>query len=196
MQNTFSNIFNKDLWQSNRKYKESKSGAGSYLKNTENLRRELPLLLKKYDIKSILDIPCGDMHWMSKLDLNIDYVGSDIVPELIAENKHNYPNKNFKVLDVVNDKLPKMDVLLCRDCFVHLPLEYVKLAISNIRKAGIKYMLVTSFPIEINKNISLGKWRPLNMCIEPFNLKAIESIDENEKYKRYYQKQLVLVELF
>ena len=196
MEHTFSNIFNKDLWQSNRKYKESKSGSGSYLKNTENLRRELPLLLKKYDIKSMLDIPCGDMHWMSKLDLNVQYIGADIVPELIEENKHNYPNKNFKVLDIVNDKLPKMDLLLCRDCFVHLPLEYIKLAISNIRKSGIKYMLVTSFPVEINKNISLGKWRPLNMCIEPFNLKAIESIDENEKYKRQYQKQLLLVEFF
>ena len=163
MQNTFSNIFTKDLWQSNRKYKESKSGAGSFLKNTKNVRNDLPDLLNKYDIKSMLDIPCGDMNWISKLNLNVDYVGADIVPELIEENKRNYPDKNFKVLDVVNDPLPEMDLILCRDCFVHLPLEYIKLAIDNIRKSGIKYMLVTSFPIEFNKNISLGKWRPLNM---------------------------------
>ena len=196
MEHTFSNIFTKDLWQSNRKHKESKSGAGSFLKNTKNVRNDLPDLLNKYDIKSMLDIPCGDMNWISKLNLNIDYVGADIVPELIAENKRNYPSIQFKVLDIVNDKLPKMDVLLCRDCFVHLPLEYVKLAISNIRKAGIKYMLVTSFPIEFNKNISLGRWRPLNMQIEPFNLEAIEIIQENEKYKRQYEKQLILVKFF
>lgn len=196
MQNTFSNIFTKDLWQSNRKYKESKSGAGSFLKNTKNVRNDLPDLLNKYDIKSMLDIPCGDMNWISKLNLNVDYVGADIVPELIAENQRNYPDKNFKVLDVVNDPLPEMDLILCRDCFVHLPLEYIKLAIDNIRKAGIKYMLVTSFPVEVNINISIGKWRPLNMKIEPFNLEAIEIIQENEKYKRQYQKQLILVELF
>ena len=196
MQNTFSNIFTKDLWQSNRKHKESKSGAGSFLKNTKNVRNDLPDLLNKYDIKSMLDIPCGDMNWISKLDLNVDYVGADIVPELIAENQRNYPDKNFKVLDVVNDPLPEMDLILCRDCFVHLPLEYVKLAIDNIRKAGIKYMLVTSFPVEFNKNISIGKWRPLNMCIEPFNLQPIEIIDENEKYKRQYQKHMLLVKLF
>ena len=196
MQNTFSNIFTKDLWQSNRKHKESKSGSGSFLKNTKNVRNDLPDLLNKYDIKSMLDIPCGDMNWISKLNLNVDYVGADIVPELIEENKRNYPDKNFKVLDVVNDPLPEMDLILCRDCFVHLPLEYIKLAIDNIRKAGIKYMLVTSFPVEVNINISIGKWRPLNMKIEPFNLEAIETIDENEKYKRQYQKQLILVELF
>ncbi len=196
MEHTFSNIFTKDLWQSNRKHKESKSGAGSFLKNTKNVRNDLPDLLNKYEIESLLDIPCGDMNWISKLNLNIDYVGADIVPELIEENQRNYPDKNFKVLDVVNDPLPEMDLILCRDCFVHLPLEYIKLAIDNIRKAGIKYMLVTSFPVEVNKNISIGKWRPLNMQIEPFNLEAIETIDENEKYKRQYQKQLLLVELF
>tara|TARA_R110000772_G_C13081451_1_gene417516 strand:- start:22 stop:612 length:591 start_codon:yes stop_codon:yes gene_type:complete len=196
MQNTFSNIFTKDLWQSNRKHKESKSGAGSFLKNTKNVRNDLPDLLNKYDIKSMLDIPCGDMNWISKLNLNVDYVGADIVPELIAENQRNYPDKNFKVLDVVNDPLPEMDLILCRDCFVHLPLEYIKLAIDNIRKSGIKYMLVTSFPVEFNKNISIGKWRPLNMCIEPFNLQPIEIIDENEKYKRQYQKHMLLVKLF
>ncbi len=196
MQNTFSNIFTKDLWQSNRKYKESKSGAGSFLKNTKNVRRDIPDLLNKYEIESLLDIPCGDMNWISKLDLNVDYTGADIVPELIAENQRNYPDKNFKVLDVVNDPLPEMDLILCRDCFVHLPLEYIKLAISNIRKPGIKYMLVTSFPVEFNKNISIGKWRPLNMCIEPFNLQPIEIIDENEKYKRQYQKHMLLVKLF
>ena len=144
----------------------------------------------------MLDIPCGDMNWISKLNLNVDYVGADIVPELIAENQRNYPDKNFKVLDVVNDPLPEMDLILCRDCFVHLPLEYIKLAIDNIRKSGIKYMLVTSFPVEFNKNISIGKWRPLNMCIEPFNLQPIEIIDENEKYKRQYQKHMLLVKLF
>ena len=44
-------------------------------------------MLYKYQIKSILDIPCGDFYWMKGLDLkNINYVGADIVAPLIKKN--------------------------------------------------------------------------------------------------------------
>lgn len=37
-------------------------------------------MLKKYSIKSILDIPCGDFSWMKKIELDgIEYIGADIV---------------------------------------------------------------------------------------------------------------------
>src|SRR5215212_9991686 len=48
---------------------ESLSGAGSNLRQTETLRRELPGLLSKLSIRSLLDAPCGDFHWMQHVDL-------------------------------------------------------------------------------------------------------------------------------
>jgi hypothetical protein len=79
----FTEIYNNNGWCS----PESRSGNGSELKNTIKLRSELPYLFVKYNIKSILDIPCGDFNWMKEVDLtNIEYKGADIVESLINLN--------------------------------------------------------------------------------------------------------------
>lgn len=61
-----------------------------------------------------------------------------------------------------------------------------------------KYLLVTSFiGIEENNDIITGEWRPLNMEINPFNLKPVQII--NEKYLdekgKHSDKSLLLIEL-
>ena len=57
---------------------ESLSGAGSSFDATENIRRELPILLSEFNIRSMLDLPCGDFYWMSQIDLqDIKYIGGD-----------------------------------------------------------------------------------------------------------------------
>ena len=67
---------------------ESVSGPGSTLKQTENMRKELPGLLRTINAKVMLDVPCGDFHWMSQVDLPVTkYIGADIVPALIDENR-------------------------------------------------------------------------------------------------------------
>ena len=85
----FTKVYNENKWNS----AESKSGNGSSLKNTQHLREFLPELIDLYNIKSILDIPCGDMNWFSKIDIkNIKYYGYDIVEELIQENREKFKN--------------------------------------------------------------------------------------------------------
>ena len=87
IEETFMDIYKKNLWKSS----DSISGTGSDELQTETIVRELPKLFKEYQITTIHDIPCGDFLWMSTVNLNdIDYLGSDIVPELIEENNHNY----------------------------------------------------------------------------------------------------------
>jgi hypothetical protein len=54
----FKKIFANNEWGGS----ESRSGTGSSLDITKRLRMELPFLFLKYDIKSILDIPCGDFN--------------------------------------------------------------------------------------------------------------------------------------
>ncbi|MCC7526592.1 MAG: hypothetical protein IT250_17340 [Chitinophagaceae bacterium] len=115
----FSTIYEKNFWSSD----ESLSGPGSDLGNTITIRKELPGILKKYEVKTFLDLPCGDFHWMKILDLNgINYIGGDIVNKLIDSNKLKYgklPNVKFEVLDLINDSLPEADMVMVRDCFIH-----------------------------------------------------------------------------
>src|SRR5688572_15166107 len=62
---------------------ESRSGPGSTLARTEHLREGLPRLLDELGVRSLLDAPCGDFHWMQHVVPHLDrYVGVDIVPEL------------------------------------------------------------------------------------------------------------------
>ncbi len=166
----FAKIYEENQWKNS----ESRSGSGSTVDATKNLREALPELLTNLKIKSILDIPCGDFNWMSQVDLtDIDYIGADVVPELINENVKRYEiqNKKFKVLDLLKDNLPKADLVICRDCLVHFSFEDAFKALEKICSSGAKYLLTTTFPLHKNiEGIETGWWYPVNLNDAPFPL--------------------------
>ena len=46
---------------------ESRSGPGSTLEETKVLREKIRSLVIEKNIKSVVDIPCGDFHWMKEI---------------------------------------------------------------------------------------------------------------------------------
>lgn len=170
---------------------ESKSGLGSYVRNTEEIRDALPALFKKYDIRSIVDCPCGDWNWMRLVPLDtIDYLGLDIIPALIHENRARYqtPLIRFGVHDMIRDPLPSSDLVICRDFLFHLSLDQIKACMQHIFRSGSRFLLTTSFPwIESNPELTAEEldnqwgWRMINVERPPIGLKhPVESIRENE----------------
>ncbi|MDZ7844335.1 MAG: class I SAM-dependent methyltransferase [Anaerolineales bacterium] len=152
----------------------SVSGRGSGLDQTRRLIRLLPALFRTYDITTVLDLPCGDFHWMQHVDRRgVCYAGADIVPELVAANhaRHAAPGTEFRCLDLLRDPLPEVDLVVCRDCLVHLPLGDVSRALANVRASGSRYLLTTTFTGgRINVDIETGGWRPLDLQRPPFHL--------------------------
>lgn len=181
----FHDIYVDNTWGA----KETISGQGSTIESASNIIQELPKLLAEYDIKSILDLPCGDFNWMKEINLNnINYIGADIVTEIINVNqKYCTENKSFIELDIIKSPLPKVDLILVRDCFVHFSYDNIFLAIDNIKQSGAKYLLMTNFDkVRLNYDISTGDWRPLNFNLKPFNFTSkVTSIIESfpAKYK-------------
>ena len=177
----FTEIYNSNHWKSS----ESISGEGSEIKQTEPLINDLNKLLTEMNIATVLDLPCGDFNWMKKVDFsNIDYVGADIVEELIKINLvQNKERKNiiFKVLNLITDPLPKSDIIIVRDCLVHLSYKDINSSIKNIKSSGSKYLLTTTFTNHYqNHDIVTGDWRPLNLQEKPFNFSSpILIINEN-----------------
>jgi hypothetical protein len=149
---------------------ESPSGPGSALDQTAELRRVLPQLCARLRIATLLDLPCGDGHWMAGLALpGTRYIGADLLPEAVARAAARSPEREFLTLDLTANVLPEADLLLCRDCMVHLSFADNARAIANVRRAGITYLLATTFPDEpINRDIVTGDWRPLNLELPPF----------------------------
>jgi len=153
---------------------KSVSGMGSDCEQTKSLRQQLPKLLQAYSVGSLLDAPCGDFSWMKLIELgNRTYIGGDIVPGLIEENNAKYSSSNhrFFVLDLIKDPLPSADMLLCRDCLIHLSFRDVHQVFSNIAKSGIPYVLTTNYPLLTrNTDILTGGFRAINLQLSPFRL--------------------------
>ena len=160
---------------------ESLSGLGSCTDTTQDIRRELPEIFKKYEIKSFIDAPCGDFFWMKMINLEgIKYTGFDVVTELVATNNDKYAftkNISFKLKDIINDKLPKADLILCRDFLFHISNENINKAIENFKASGATYLLATYFDYTLfNTDIApedrgVG-FRKINIEIEPINMGA------------------------
>jgi SAM-dependent methyltransferase len=198
MQDVFSDIYTNSRWGN----VESISGGGSDLQQTSAIIRKLPSLIEKLEIKSILDAPCGDFHWMKEIDLNLEqYIGCDIVSDLIEKNKIKYGNEkiDFFTLNLAKDDLPKTDLIFCRDCLVHLSYEDTIAVLKNFKKSGATYLLTTTYPqlLTRNKDITTGDWRAIDLQLSPYNFpQSIEILnEETTEPKDYSQKSLGLWKL-
>lgn len=167
----FTKIYEVNWWGSG----ESISGHGSTLLYTENLRKELPRLFQKFSIHSVLDAPCGDFNWMNKVvsSTEIEYVGGDIVPQLIGNNQASFANDrmSFLLLNIITDKLPRADLWICRDCLFHLSYEDIYLALKNFAESEIPYILTTTHINTSgfhNSNIQTGDARLIDLFSAPF----------------------------
>jgi hypothetical protein len=151
----------------------SVSGMGSDVKQTCSVRQKLPELLANFSVRTLLDLPCGDFNWMQHTPLgDYQYIGADIVPELVANNNARYGSAKtrFCVLDLIKDELPVADLMLCRDCLIHLSFKDARSALLNVARSNISYLLTTTYPlITRNSDIVTGDFRAINLELMPFN---------------------------
>lgn len=192
----FSRIYSDGGWHR----AESRSGSGSTLEQTQIIRKALPNLIRKYRIETMLDIPCGDHHWMQHVEFpdSLNYKGADLVEDLIADNAKSFGahNRTFVVTDIRCGPMPQVDLVFCRDCLVHFSFRDIILALGTIKKSRSVYLLTTTFPSRSdNADIKTGDWRPINLQLPPFELaKPIDILNEacTENGGAYSDKSLGL----
>jgi SAM-dependent methyltransferase len=176
----FTRYYHTNNWGSS----ESISGPGSTLEYTKNIRKEIPKMVKKFSIKTILDIPCGDWNWFKKIKFydEVDYTGGDIVDEIVDANNEKYGNerRRFINIDITKDKLPKADLLICRACLYHFSYADIFDTLNNFLSADIKYILTDGHSLcKENHDIETGQFRLFNLELPPFNFsKPILYIDD------------------
>ncbi len=180
----FKDVYEQNDWGDD----ESRSGVGSSLAATEKLRTDLPVLLRYLKIKSLLDAPCGDFNWMNEVDLGeVTYIGGDIVEEVVARNRERYarPDRQFQVVDLINDDLPAADAVMCRDCLIHFNEDLALAALKNLARSDSRFLLLTTFErlggweslgwvnAELDHEPGLQvsyRFRPINLRLPPFSL--------------------------
>jgi len=170
---TFSEIYRSNIWGD----AESKSGAGSTELATREIRAHLPIIFSQWKLSNIIDAPCGDYNWFKLilLDQNMSYIGIDIVPDLIAENKrkHADPHHRFLLADITTDSLPTGDILMCRDCLIHLSNKDIFKFLRNFIASGTPFLLTSTYKNEANfsnEDILTGEVRSIDLFSPPFSL--------------------------
>jgi hypothetical protein len=170
----------------------SVNGPGSSIKYTGGLREEFPKLLKKYDITSMIDAPCGDLTWISQTDLSAlhSYIGYDVDRRIIDSNKQGFRGHDKFVFICTNllkrAKFPRADMILSRDFLAHLTNDYLAHMLDKYKASGSHYLLASNYPGSSNDFVYdpeeypwLGYMeRPHDLTLEPFNLTRIDGIPE------------------
>ena len=177
----FQRIRDTNLWGA----EASSSGLGSEMDATTVLRAELPRLLKKLGVASLLDAPCGDARWINQAGLDVRYAGVDIVPSIVealqARAAAGEIVGEYRLADITKDSLPRCDAILCRDALVHLSFANIEHAVANFRTSGANWLIATTFPEwQTNADCEDGDWRALNFEREPFQWGSpVELVNEN-----------------
>lgn len=181
----FTYIYRNGKWFGNG---ESRSGAGSTLEATQELRSELPKLLQSLDCKRLLDLGCGDFNWMKHVHLPCCYLGADIVPSVIEANNREYASESiqFIVMNGSSDSVPDgCDVILCREVLFHLSFADGMAMVVNIKNSRANYLLATQIATESpNSDVYTGGYRMLDLRQQPFNFpEPVMSISDDRVSK-------------
>lgn len=168
----FKLIYEKNLWRN----AESLSGSGSTLKFTRKIRESLPELVSKLKISSIFDAPCGDFNWMKHAiqTIDVNYIGADIVEELIQENIKRYSARKiqFRQLNLIEDYFPEADMMICRDCLFHMSFKDTLKILTNFLESEISYIYTTTYnkPESFNNmDINTGDFRAIDLRKFPYS---------------------------
>jgi len=150
------------------------SGHGSDLKHTVLYVAYVQALMDSHDVRSVLDLGCGDWRFSRYLDFSDrTYLGLDIVPSVVAANRGAFaaPNIHFEQADIsAQAPFGDFDLILCKDVLQHLSNARVSEILAGCRSA--RFSLITNDYHPANIDCRDGETRPLDITAPPFAVAA------------------------
>lgn len=154
-------------------------GWGSSKQHTRRVRKDFAQILKTYQVVTLNDAGCGDLAWISMVDLRgIDYVGYDIYERANwAEMRQR--GYQLDILDITANESRPADLLICRDVFIHLPNDMILPALERFRRSA-SLLLTTSYTGDSSSSQEFSNFQRMNepslrhakldLTLPPFNL--------------------------
>ncbi|CAE7261850.1 unnamed protein product [Symbiodinium natans] len=140
------------------------SGPGSSLWATTPVRKFLRLNFNSLQIRSFLDVPCGDMTWMPEVNLTgVDYIGGDLSSALVASHLKRFADdprfaNKFAQFDITCMVPPPVDMIHTRDVLMHIDTDLSLKALKNFERSGSKYLVLPHWPFS---NGSTNEYHPM-----------------------------------
>ena len=191
----FQNVYKRNLW-GNDNNSRFYSGIGSRGDSVQVYVHEMSKRLKKHELDlarplTVVDLGCGDFEVgqaLLKEMPDMEYIGCDIVPELIAHNEETYGTDkvSFRRLDIVSDPLPHGDVCLVRQVLQHLSNKEI---LTFLSRANYEWIYMTegqpviktgtvnpdkSAGFDVRFDWKTGRGRGVELDRPPFNMKTVE----------------------
>lgn len=177
IEEVFTDIYDSQIWGADAEGNGT-SGTGSTLDHTVEYRAFLQDFLKNQKIHSVVDVGCGDWGFSCAIDWSgIRYKGYDVVASVIQKNIEKYSSANISFIlgNAINMKLPRADLLICKDVLQHLTIRDISQFTKQFRR--FKYCLITNDlyyigyeGFQVNQEIRTGEVRPLDLSKPPFSL--------------------------
>jgi len=158
----FSQIYRRGVWPG----LMSRSGPGSdpFHPMVRIALSALDAVVDTLGVTSILDAACGDAGWIVSALLSrrpgLSYIGVDIVPHVVEENRERYPTLRFLCMDlgcgpsaasllysstaetgVHEEVLPRVDLVFSKETFNHMIVTDAVHALRRLRATGSRYLL-------------------------------------------------------
>jgi hypothetical protein len=172
MTGVFSQIYSNGAWMM-RENQDSLSGVGSVREATGEMAAQLSAFLREVGCRQLVDIGCGDFNWMRTVTGDFEYLGIDVVPQVIEANEAQYAHlrRRFICLDATSSPIESGDVALCREVLFHLSFRDGRKLMHNIKAAGFKHVLFTTdSAVWFNSDIRTGDFRRINLRRAPYGL--------------------------
>lgn len=152
-------------------------------------REYLQRFLRERNIRTVVDFGCGDWQFSKMIDWSgLQYLGIDVVPSVIRENRRNHGSANisFIIADTDDASLPPADLLLLKDVLQHWPTRMIQSFLKTL--GGFRYALMTNcIDTATNTDCPLGGYRGIDLRSAPFKLPAVKVL-EYDWYSAYHQK--------
>jgi SAM-dependent methyltransferase len=174
LQNIFDDIYREDRWKGG-------SGPGSNIATTTEYVSYLNDLLRSLNVKSFLDVGCGDWQLGARIDFTgIRYKGIDVSKNAVIAAKSKAPEGTDISNQQINEINESFDFVHIKDVLQHLPLIECDKILGYASKN--KYVLVVNDHCEKNLDIEAGQHRPLNVLFWP-NSKLLRMFKIGESIK-------------
>lgn len=151
------------------------SGSGSTELRTRSYRNFLQSFMALNRVSSVLDLGCGDWQFSEHIDWSsVHYTGIDVSNVVLVNTKRfSRDGIEFLHLDACVDPLPNADLLIAKDVFQHWSNQDVSTFLPRLQ--GFRFALITngfatSGDHRTNTDIQPGRWRPIDVSTQPFNL--------------------------
>jgi len=144
----FTKIY-KNRWWGN----QHPNGPGSWIENTQQDQQAIHDVLTRYEIRTMLDVPCGTLSWLSHVlqhHPEVSYTGMDIVEEQVQENQKAFPWHRFLHGDMSKTSFQQYDLVFSKEGTQHMTREDTLRFLKAVRASGSKYLLCTSYDLPRN----------------------------------------------